>query len=509
MSQNKNTERSFLARFQDKEYREKLLYTFWIAVALFVQGLVIGQVGPTFLDIQIITGTDVTQASVFFTANSCGFISGAAILALIEHKMNKTLLIGLSLLGLGTVVILTPYCSLFAGMVIVKVFEGMFNGFIGATGSAENMRVWGNEGRAFLQVLHCGTAIGAVISPLYMSPFLAKRRDISSSDTWANSTSTEWLSSTIILNGSESTANMTLLSQPLSDDIGKNISLIGANTKETNIHYGYLISGSLVIIASIPFLYRFICRRTKDENQSNSNDGESNADKRILPKLAHLGLCLGLYLFYFCVVSVEVTFFSFLMTFVILEFTTVSKQQGAYLIAIYWFTFAGARFCMIFAAGKISPTKLISFCMTIAVISISGFVVAAHLHSITLITVVTSAIGIGMSALFPSGFSWCESRLLHVTPRVSAGIIISGSIGAMLTPLLLGYLMEELSNMWFCYILLAGTFLMIFVFISVNVLNNILVVKKYGELHKQNVSVVTEKMLKVSSYKDGRESVLV
>ena len=44
-----------------------------------IQGFAVGQRGPAFLDIQIITQTNVEQASFFFTASSIGYLVGSLI----------------------------------------------------------------------------------------------------------------------------------------------------------------------------------------------------------------------------------------------------------------------------------------------------------------------------------------------------------------------------------------------------------------------------------------------
>lgn len=41
------------------------------------QGMAVGQMGPTFLDLQIITNTDLEKASAFFTGASIGYLAGS------------------------------------------------------------------------------------------------------------------------------------------------------------------------------------------------------------------------------------------------------------------------------------------------------------------------------------------------------------------------------------------------------------------------------------------------
>ncbi|XP_005095586.1 sodium-dependent glucose transporter 1-like [Aplysia californica] len=381
----KTQEEGFCHRIKQREYRQRVVRSLWIAGALYVIGVLESQAGPTFLDLQIITDSDVKQASAFFTSHSCGYMTGAALSGLLGEKVNKTLVLFLTLLGAGVSSILTPYCNLYSLMIVVKVIGGVFVGLLDSTANAEHMRLWGNEGRSLMQIIHLLFAIGGVTSPLITRPFLAQR-------------------------------------ERLDDTLYKNNS--GLPENETS--------------------------------------------------------------------HVEDTFASFLMTFVVREFKDVSKSQGAYITAIYWASFACSRFLMIFLAKALSPSHILTLCGCVTFLSFSCFAISVHLRVITGVTVLAAFAGLGMSAVFPSGFSWCESKLLPVTPRLGSGIFLGSSVGAMTNPLLIGYLMEEVSNIWFCYVLLVQVSALGVVFTFLNCFNNLYVIRRYGPLRRKDADLSVE-----------------
>ena len=98
------------------------------------------------------------------------------------------------------------------------------------------------------------------------------------------------------------------------------------------------------------------------------------------------------------------------------------------------------------------------------------------------------------------GFSWVESGLLAVTSRLSSCIFISASLGAMVNPLLIAYLMDSAGNLWFCYVLVAQTVALSLVFLGLNLFNHWLILPRYGPPRNKTDSLgAKEKMVKPHS----------
>ncbi|GFS23919.1 sodium-dependent glucose transporter 1 [Elysia marginata] len=431
---------------EDAVYSENLKHSLCLALALFAVGVTESQGGPTFLDLQIITDTDVGQASAFFTSHSCGSLLGSLISGYIsERKVNASFTLLLSLLAMGVGVISMPYCVIFETMVAMQGLTGVCGGFISTTATAEQMRIWGKEGHVLMQLLHFCFALGGVVSPLVTEPFLAAKK-----------------------NG------------------------------ETSGH---------------------------SANLSTHAGSSSHGDYDLRDSLSRV---VGLSAFYVLYCSVEDTFASFLMTFVVRRFKTVSKSDGAHITAVYWSSFAASRFLMIFVSRVLSPVRVLYVGGSLMLLSFTGFTFSsgpwvgegsgstAHAMyinassgisgvtetikdigayaagedggSVPILTVFTAMAGLAMSGVFPASVSWNGAELLKVTGRISSCIFISASLGAMLNPLLVSRLMQDVSNMWFCYVLLLEVSGLTLIFWSLLAFNRCYLNRRYGKLHGDGVN---------------------
>ncbi|XP_059145271.1 sodium-dependent glucose transporter 1A-like [Physella acuta] len=445
------------------DYKSKAIYSSWLALSLFSLGLVVGQIGPTFLDLQIITGTDVEKASAFFTGGSVGYLTGSVISGAIYNKVNRKLMLFLGLLLLGVCSLTTPFCSIYALMIVVRTCSGVCSGFVDTTTNAEHMRVWGLDGQVLMQLLHFAFAFGGVISPLYSEPFLTEKDE---EDT-RNCTHESW-------NVKEN--NNSLSSQPQS----------------TNVLYAFIITGTCVILSSLPFLYFSV----KDSIRRKKKKAviEEKPVQRKLPLPVLLFTLLVLCLFYALYCCVEDTFASFLMTFLVKEYCYVTKSKGAHVTSIYWASFAVSRFLSIFISKFIIAVNLLFICCMLMLISFACFYISATFavsdpNAINAVIFFTIVVGLSMSAVFPSGFSWTEAELLKVTGCVSSCILVSASIGTMVNPIMLGYLMTHLSNLWFCYLLLGETVALCCVFIFLRLFNKLYINKTYGCIQSPQLSI--------------------
>jgi FHS family Na+ dependent glucose MFS transporter 1 len=93
-----------------------------------LQGFAIGQRGPAFLDLQIITQTDVEKASFFYTASSVGYLVGSLVAGVVYDKLNKSALLLLTVFGLGVSTVILPWCSLYGLMIAIHLICSIFGG---------------------------------------------------------------------------------------------------------------------------------------------------------------------------------------------------------------------------------------------------------------------------------------------------------------------------------------------------------------------------------------------
>ncbi|XP_012944762.1 uncharacterized protein LOC101859981 [Aplysia californica] len=145
-------------KFKDKEYRRKLLRTLWLTMALFSWGISDGQIGPTVLDLQIITSTGVKEGAAFIMARRFGYMAGALMRAWISRKLAGF--------------------SLGSAFLIGEASYGLLPNVTAALQlgcNSELMGQWGEQGRSLMQLMHFGYAVAVEDTfTAYLMTFLVK-----------------------------------------------------------------------------------------------------------------------------------------------------------------------------------------------------------------------------------------------------------------------------------------------------------------------------------------------
>ncbi|XP_005103822.1 sodium-dependent glucose transporter 1A [Aplysia californica] len=483
-------------RLKEPDYRRRVTMSLLIAWTIFILGTSRSLNGSTFLDLQIITNTDVEAAAAFFTAYSVGFLIGSIFSGVISKKVNRSLTLFLGLIGIGGCAIVTPYCPVYIVMILVRGSDGMFSGVVDTTSNAEHMRLWGDEGGTLLQLIHFAFSAGGLLSPLYTEPFLAPQLE----ETETNTTllaSAELESSTTsnftqdggsveaILNGAGhfvynvSSRNVTHLEEVMFNSTHHS----ETRARETDVHWAYLITGLLAIVGSIPLAWMFFRYRGVSEKRHSGQQSEvMDTTFRKLPRRLFAAL-MCLFVAYFVSYScMEDTFISFLMTFAVLEFSSMTKSRAAYINAIFWASSAAARFFAIFVSRLLSPIRMLGLCAFFVCSSFIGLSLSAVFDSTLALSIFVATSGLGLAAVMASTLMFLESELLHITGPIASYIFVLNSLGKMVNPILLSFLMEEISTMWYSYMLLIYFSTIASIFLVLLVWNRSYLNKRFGFL---------------------------
>ncbi|XP_033762206.1 sodium-dependent glucose transporter 1-like [Pecten maximus] len=163
---------SYMSRLKtDSAYKENVIVSLVLCWTFVTLGWASAQFGPAFLDLQIITRTNVKKASGFLTVRSVGFLAGSILTGILFDRYSKLLLVSIFPLAGAVISAVLPWCFLYELMMAVHVCAGFYQGGIGASGNALLMYTWGREGNSFMQALHFSFAFGGIMSPLATSPF--------------------------------------------------------------------------------------------------------------------------------------------------------------------------------------------------------------------------------------------------------------------------------------------------------------------------------------------------
>ncbi|CAG5123773.1 unnamed protein product [Candidula unifasciata] len=464
---------SLQERMQDREYKSNLLHSWLISLSFLTLW--------ARLVLQIITGTDLEGASAFLTGFTAGYMAGSLFSGVVFNKVKTRLLFVTGLSGCGAVSIIAPYCSQYTLMIFIQTLIGFFAGAVDTSGNTWHMKMWRSEGNVLMQIIHFSFAFGGVLAPLYTEPFLAQR----------------------MMENETSTRNVT---------VGNSSQLEHVSIPQTtDVKHAYLISGILMVLASIPFGILFIKHRSFKLQSSPKQTANVKITYRQLPCCLHVLIITtvcGILMVYCCV---ELTFASYLMPFLINEYDSMTKSESVYLMTVFWISFAISRFIMIFASKVLASVQLLSLCLLLMIIACVGFMISAMYQVVPAIAVFTALAGLGMSGVFPAAFSWAETELLKVTARVSSSISISASSGKIFIPLIMGFLMEKVSNMWFCYILICQTAIVCLLFIFLLMFNRLYINRVYGTvtLLEQNVGDNGQNQCSITQVQGEQETLVV
>lgn len=367
--------------------------------------------------------------------------------------------------------------------------------FFSPVSNAETVYIWGDKGRSYMQALHFCFAIGGILSPLATAPFLVPNKydndvdvgqlqeemrgladySVKSKNTTSlhqNSVNTSYaLNYTGQQNSTALTSTEHMLNIPtLNLYINTTIQYPYLNSTttyltpeaESQLYIAYTITTALALLASIPFLVMYIKGRKTEMADCRVDDDKL---MKVLPFrmkviiLINMSLLLGTYS------AIEDTFAGFLTTFCVRQLDW-TKAAGSFATSVYWASFGSGRFVGIFLVKFCTPVRIITLYCTLLIISFVGMYFSAAGYFDGGIWICSILGGFALSVIFPTVFTWTEAELLPVTGKIASMFLIASSSGTMVNPIVLGFLMDKLTPIWFCYLMLGESITLFILFLS-------------------------------------------
>jgi len=311
-----------------------------------------------------------------------------------------------------------------------------------------------------MQSVHFAYSAGGLIGPQIAKPFIANPTCVYEQTDYTDSS----------VNTSETLVNTT---HPCVEKYG-----------ESHVHWAYLLTGVGLLLTVIPFLL-FHCllnkyntyvdgplRAEKSDNPENENgehktNGRGNKKKLTLKlKVLFVAMLMLLISFHACT---EGRFAGYFTTFND-EYLMWPKKTGMDISSVFWGSFAAGRFIAIPISYFLAPANMIGTYLFFLLASVTAFLVAAVFRFRWLVWVCSALIGFTVAPVFPAIFTWTSESILTVTGKVAATYLIGASGLNIITTLLYGYLMDNFSHMFFCYLLLVQCVVSCCVYISLRVL---------------------------------------
>ncbi|KAK3595385.1 hypothetical protein CHS0354_008815 [Potamilus streckersoni] len=441
-----------------RTFRLKVIRTAWLLASFVILGWVVAQIGPSLPDLMYLYDLKLYTISWMLTIHTGGYIVGSLVSGILFDKYDRLLLLFFSIFGIALTTSAWTWSIYFEAMAVIRFLDGMFCGSLDTGGNTEVSSLWREEGRPYMQALHFTFALGGVIAPMVTELFmtqknftqLQKKKPMIVEDLYflPNEANKSYVNDTGV--------SMTL---GIMDTfvVIPNATDPTLDKSDTNIRYSFVVSGCLALLASIPFIvmyFKYLRRlvlmdKPKPEIEENKLHGGQ------ILALAVIALI------FFCYYSIVESFGGYIMMFCIseLEFT---KKLGSLATSVFWAAFGVGRFFGIFVIRCLSPnTMLISYSVFV-ICSILGLTLACVYKVFFLIWIFVILFGFSTSVIFPTLFTFTEEKVQHVNGKISSLFLISSSVGMMIHPIFLGYMMEMYTPLWLLYVLTAESILCLF-----------------------------------------------
>lgn len=340
--------------------------------------------------------------------------------------------------------------------------------FLTAAATADMAIVWKQNAGPFIQAVHFAFSIGAIISPLTAESFLAETVSTDVTNSSGFSASSYMTSSH--LNATVSTYEFQMAKHDTMNETS-------AEYGKSRIYVPYSISASVLVLSASLFLvvfffYGSVYRSSFSIFSVSENDSYVTKNHYFLSKKMKVTFTILIALSLLFYVVSEHCFIGFLMTFLISELKW-SKPRGSTASSAFWIAFAVGRLCgIIMVKFAKSSTMIISF---FSVLTSGGvlFLLAVVFDINTLVWISVVIVGFGMSAIFGLVFSWQSENIRTMTGKMTSIFFIFMSTGNMVVPILVGYLMDKISQMYFVYTLIVLSVVMFASFIFVLIFFNL------------------------------------
>jgi FHS family Na+ dependent glucose MFS transporter 1 len=137
--------------------------------AFIALGLVGASLGPTLQSLAENTHTEIGTIGLLFTMRALGYLVGAVLSGFLFDRWPGHPVMGLALLGLATLMALTPLTPLLAGIIAIFLLLGVAEGCVDVGGNT--LLVWAHRGDVgpHMNGLHFCFGVGAFVAPIIVA----------------------------------------------------------------------------------------------------------------------------------------------------------------------------------------------------------------------------------------------------------------------------------------------------------------------------------------------------
>ncbi|KAI1281210.1 hypothetical protein HDE_13306 [Halotydeus destructor] len=278
-------------------------------------------------------------------------------------------------------------------------------GLIDPCGNVLILYIWGKGGQDYLLTIHFTFGLGGLVAPLVTSPFLYTGEG-----------------SSLELDG-----NATSIVADLC-------------VKEAlRIHIPYAIMGAFSVLTSCLFLYLFCCHRHTTEHESRLvNVDKDMADGVKQEMIRHKRIVVVVAaIFLLTLMCFSLGMSSFVSSFAVLSDLHLGKQDGAYLLSLFYFTYTFYLLFSIPLVNKIGINR--NIIMELGLIVLANIFLVPFGNSVEwCLWVGVALMGLGISTMYASLFVLLEGYF-PVTGGIASFLTVVAFLGGWMYPVVMGY----------------------------------------------------------------------
>ncbi|OWF38210.1 hypothetical protein KP79_PYT19421 [Mizuhopecten yessoensis] len=149
--------------------------------------------------------------------------------------------------------------------------------------------------------------------------------------------------------------------------------------------------------------------------------------------------------------AIDFTFTGYLVVFCI-DYLGWTNALGAMLTSVAFFSRLLGTLSGIFLVRYIQTHHMLLISTIVSTAGFIGLTISAHAYFDAGIWISVCAIGIPFGLMWPNLLSWINENLIPFGSEMASLFNVTAYPGALLAPLLFGYMMEEISLLWFTYL---------------------------------------------------------
>ncbi|XP_039268619.1 sodium-dependent glucose transporter 1A-like isoform X2 [Styela clava] len=396
-----------------------------ISLARIGMGVFTSISGPTLLYLADNVGASVSKISTLFSGRSIGILFGSILGGVVKNLVGPNfrhlLMLGAGIGILGLVDLAVPWISQFWVLIIDITLGGIMFGYLDAGLQALILQLWGEKAsRAQIQLFHFMYSVGAFIAPLMASPFLA----MADEETSADASCPNQISMTTTAAYPHSNLSTTAITPAAFNPVG----------------WAYVIAACWMVFVSILLVVLAILNVESRVASSIEDKGFASEDRGEEPIKDVIWLFLLVVGYYFCSVSTENVFFSYIYSVSLCSDLNFTVEQASQINSVFWLGLGLGRLSGVLAANFLKPRTIIIASIIGSIIDMIFMCIFGE-HTAWLAWLVSALHGYTTAMLYPSGVSWV-SQITNISGTYMFVCNIGNAVGSLTMLPLGGYLFD-------------------------------------------------------------------